>query len=210
MKKIGVYFHVCMINNWLDIFHETIELLQKSNLLVQSNIFKIIIVNANNELPYELSEYKKHIYYGGSIQNYEYPTLKTIWDDCKNDNVDQVLYIHTKGVSRHNSKVKDWRNFMQHYCISKWNDCVKELDNHDAVGVNLQYGRYREMESKWFAGNFWWANASYIKKLPMPSIFLKDRLMAEYWLGMNLGNFHTMKDSNTNHYIDNYQKEKWI
>ena len=81
-------------------------------------------------------------------------------------------YMHTKGLSHfyksvNNSKwssnINTWRHFMEYVCIDSWRDCVKDLNEHDTVGMNL----YRQPFVH-YSGNFWWAKGSHIVKLKNP------------------------------------------
>jgi hypothetical protein len=72
---------------------------------------------------------------------------------------DKILYIHSKGITKQNNQyVTDWRNVMEYFLIYNFNECLKELDNYDTVGINY-------IKSLHYSGNFWWTNASYYMKL---------------------------------------------
>jgi len=73
---------------------------------------------------------------------------------------DKFLYFHSKGITKANDQyVTDWRNAMEYFLIYKYKDCLKELDDHDTVGINY-------IPNIHYSGNFWWTKGSYYLKLP--------------------------------------------
>lgn len=76
---------------------------------------------------------------------------------------DKFLYIHSKGVTKPDSKnIYSWRTIMEYYLFAKYKECLTLLKNYDIVGMpykTVNIGPH-------FSGNFWWANASYFLSLP--------------------------------------------
>jgi hypothetical protein len=81
---------------------------------------------------------------------------------------------------------------MMLHCVTNWKKCVADLDaGAEAVGCHWMQGLPGNQNI--FAGNFWWAKASYLRTLP--SIFERERIQksgikhvdsryeAEVWLG---------------------------
>ena len=102
---------------------------------------------------------------GENDTSYERFTLTKI-DKMVKDS-DFILYIHTKGVSRSQSKdiISDhiylWRNYMEWYLIKNYKKCIEKLATHDVVGAI-----YKDWKiGPHFSGNFWWTTGSYYKKL---------------------------------------------
>lgn len=95
---------------------------------------------------------------------------------------------------------------MLYFLINKHEDCIRFLETNDAVGCNLTNvnGRYPLR----FSGNFWWANASYIKNLDKIR-YGSPMHDAEFWV-INRPNVkaHSMHNSNVDHYYQNYPPEK--
>lgn len=96
-------------------------------------------------------------------QWWEWPTVNFIKEHCDaSDEEFYVMYFHLKGLSRPgDTTAQDWRKFMEYWIVENWQACVAKLDeNFDTVGPNF-------IESPWphYSGNFWWARASYIRKL---------------------------------------------
>lgn len=115
------------------------------------------------------------------------------------------LYLHTKGITqKYHSFADDWRRLMQHFCIARWHDCVEKLREYDCVGVN-----WTTVPAPHFSGNFWWANAEYIRKLPVP-IHTKDRYDYEMWIGSLQPSAFSFHNSDVNHYRRPYPPEKYI
>jgi hypothetical protein len=105
-----------------------------------------------------------------------------------------VFYHHAKGVTAPTDEgKKNHRRVMTEATVVRWRQCVKDLDRgFDAVGINFVDPVYRQIPSnigchRFFAGNFWWAKASHLIKLPkLPSNannYATDRMLAEMWIG---------------------------
>lgn len=113
-------------------------------------------------------DYKKIKFHhvSNDAKNWEWYSLDNLRRNCvaHEDEEFYVCYVHLKGLTRLNDpKILDWRNFMDYGIIEQWKECVALLDKgHDTVGVN-----FIENPTLWphYSGNFWWARASYIRKL---------------------------------------------
>jgi hypothetical protein len=90
------------------------------------------------------------------------------------DPADGVLYAHTKGVS--NGRCDVWRENITRGVVAGWRECVRQLSEHEAVGC---YWLPRTVGS-FFAGNFWWARASLLRRMAPPGN--SYRLLAESWM----------------------------
>jgi hypothetical protein len=78
----------------------------------------------------------------------------------------KLLYLHSKGTSYHatsylRANIQAWVDYMEYFVIERWRDCVDILDTYDTCGVDLHEN------PSYYSGNFWWANSSYIRKLPI-------------------------------------------
>jgi hypothetical protein len=123
------------------------------------------------------------------LGEFEYPALGLLQAHCA-DHDGAVLYFHTKGVSHGPTDqfVKHWRRLMTHHVIERHPECLAALGDHDCSGTN-----WRETH---FSGNFWWANARYVRRLPSieglrraplplsPDPRWNARLQCEFWIGM--------------------------
>jgi hypothetical protein len=80
---------------------------------------------------------------------------------------DQILYIHSKGVSQsymdnpHKIQcIDDWTHFMLYYLVRHYKYCIEKLESYDTVGLN-----FTTNPSHW-SGNFWWVRGDYFLTLP--------------------------------------------
>lgn len=89
-----------------------------------------------------------------------------------------VLYLHAKGsTSKPEERAlnDNWRGCMMRNLVENWRQCVKDLDGgYDVVGCHYMSGDQTPPGQSIFAGNFWYAKASYLRTLP--SIMERDRI----------------------------------
>jgi hypothetical protein len=93
-----------------------------------------------------------------------------------------VLYAHTKGASSTSANQDTWRASMTRHAVTGWRGCVALLGTYDAVGCHWTLPGHYCDTAPCFAGNFWWARASYLRTLP--EVGMADRGDAERWLGL--------------------------
>lgn len=139
-----------------------------------------------------------HIAQESSTTLFEGYTLARIFDFALTAPSARLLYFHTKGISHVSNPVvkpekinavQSWRKYLEWGCIDLWETQVEKLENHDVAGVNYTFWPWPH-----FSGNFWWARADYISRLPHPtdSEYQKDfrdigdekRLKHEKWIGL--------------------------
>jgi hypothetical protein len=96
------------------------------------------------------------------------------------NNNTNILYLHTKGVTQHNSvrekPVKEWRLMMEYFLITNWEKCIEKLNNEfDCCGINYQdHAGNIKGETKLiqiFNGHFFWTKSDYVKKLDESILF---------------------------------------
>jgi hypothetical protein len=101
-----------------------------------------------------------------------------------------VLYTHAKGAGVPDPYHDRWRYAMDSRLLFYWRDHVKSLASVDAIGshwlepgvdYNLGDFEYR-IDTPFFGGNFWWASAGYLAKLP--PVRNSSRYDAESWIGL--------------------------
>ena len=230
-RKIHVFFHICCINNYIEVANEIIDKIIGSGLYGEATkIFYSILGNADASLIERFKKLDKLelVYSSADIKEVEYPTLIKIYEFClKNDSM--VLYLHTKGVSNPRDRFRQlWRKRLLQKTVGEYNVCIKQLNSgYDISGcgwkempkagqrVNYAIGTYPH-----YSGNFWWANSNYIRTLPnikkieehhravRHNKFDKYRLNCESWIGMiptvKVGvNGEINKEySNTNYHIE--------
>ena len=158
-ENIYGFHHICFKNNGQQIFEEQLQKIKDSGLYDRSNkIFCSLLGQRNN---YVLPDKYEIIYENEKMDVYERPILRYMYDNSS-INEGKYWYIHTKGIRHYQTPnenhVRDWRNYMEYFIITKWQQCVNDLNSYDVVGVSLQ----REPKIH-YSGNFWWSKSSYVK-----------------------------------------------
>jgi hypothetical protein len=215
MKNI-IYFHIATIGEYQEIFDEIYTQFVESNLIDNVETINLCIVG-QGDLNVQLND-KIRIYQDSDINSGEFFTLDKIkfFSDYSEENY-KILYIHTKGVTTpDNQCIIDWRKYMTYFNVCQYQKCFDLLDEYDSCGVDLVND-----PALHYSGNFWWANSSYIKKLPTineikfpktPPI-LSIRHNCEFWIGMGNGKLKSLWNSNINVYerhLHNYSKDNYI
>lgn len=99
----------------------------------------------------------------------------------------RVLYCHTKGaMNDHQGANTNWRREMTARVVGEWQIIQPLLDRRDAIGCcwknQAEFPNFMGPETAGhFAGNFWWATAAYLRKLP--PVEAGARHKAETWIG---------------------------
>lgn len=92
-----------------------------------------------------------------------------------------VLYMHTKGAHNNTDGNARWRQSMTRYLVGRWGECVQLLDQgYDAVGCHWVKAPQWPEQPPFFAGNFWWARASFLRTLAPPDN--ETRWQPETWI----------------------------
>lgn len=211
-----IYFHIATIGKYQDIFDEIYSQIIESNLINQVGSINLCIVGQGDLIIQENDNIK--IYQDSDISSGEFFTLdllKTFSDSVEQNH--KILYLHTKGVTTpDNPCIDDWRKYMTYFNINQYEKCLYSLNQYDSCGVDLVND-----PTLHYSGNIWWANSSYIKKLPTineikfpktPPI-LSIRHNAEFWIGMGNGNLKSLWNSNINVYerhLHQYPKIKYV
>jgi hypothetical protein len=193
MKKLFVFWHQYLINDWQRIVDFQFSKLVTSGLYNSCEKITCGVVCSPENIEHHKTLIKnlayinivdpKKIEIHYSHENtFEYLTLKMLQDFSK-DNDAYVLYFHTKGVScpvsytKIKIKKEKKRTHMENINIIRWRECVEKLDEGNmCCGTNKR--------RKFFVGNFWWANTDWIKKLPelQKITSLRKRAYYEKWL----------------------------
>lgn len=136
----------------------------------------------------------------GVITRYEFPTLFLLWAHAQRAPTIKILYLHTKGASREPSqKWNHWRDYLLWGVVENWELCLERINEEEdmvgvdwAPGIDLEkWGVTNPRTNGFWAGNFWWAKASYIMTLPDPlTLPIGNRYYAEGWVGLG-ENFKT-------------------
>jgi beta-1,4-mannosyl-glycoprotein beta-1,4-N-acetylglucosaminyltransferase len=166
---IYVYYHLCCIANWRNIFSRMMFKLKNSGLYALIKEIRMTVLGTDyNPCDPLFSDPKITIqFYSPDTSLFERSALNRLIEDSNNEPEFYVLYIHSKGVKHWGyknieSNVYDWCEYMFHFNVYKYLTCIAELNNGaNAVGCNLQ----ERGSPLHYSGNFWWSKSSHIKYL---------------------------------------------
>jgi hypothetical protein len=161
-NKSAIYFHVGTIGKYQEIFDEIYFEIKESGLLNEVESLTIGIVGSG-KLKIEEND-KIKVYTNPNLELGEFFTLDLLkkFSDTTIENY-KILYLHTKGVTAPNNPcIEDWRQYMTYFNVIQHQKCFDVLDEYDCCGVDLV-----SEPALHYSGTFWWANSSYIKKLPI-------------------------------------------
>ena len=208
-SNIAIFYHLYQINDWKKLYQEQINSLIVSGLYEKCDFIHIGI-NGDQGLPFVLN--KMRINYNEN-KILEANTLNSLWDFCNQNPDYKVLYFHSKGVTHLNNvhckyTTNAWRIYLEYFVINKWEECVQDLNEYDCVGTEWKdYSLLQDQNTQeyvkepnlHYAGNFWWANASYIQKLDLDYIYNerdeKGRYRSEFWIGTKNPNYKSYHNS---------------
>ena len=214
-SKNFCFIHSCHILEFgLDTLKKIVSLLINSGLFY--HIEKLFIVNTGEEI-LENDDHRifnhekiKILHFSNKTDLFEVPTLKLLHEFCKKDKDCNVLYLHTKGISRNiiKKKIDDWTNLMLYFLVERYEDCLQKLetDHYDAVGCNYLEKDHYGNNKPHFSGNFWWVKSHYMNTLNIMNV--KEKHDAEFFVLSNPKvRFLNLYHSNTNHYEMEYPRE---
>jgi len=181
------FMHICMINEYLEIVGEQINLMVTSGLYDEVKRVDIGCVGPEENLellkraykPFDKLHFQIH---SKDIEKYEFLTLGMLQQRSIISAQFHGFYIHTKGVSWPGHEGgKHWRDYMNHYILTKWQDNIRMLEfGYDTCGVKLVNKRF----PLHYSGNFFWFSSEYVKVLPkVLKSDMTDRFNAEMWIG---------------------------
>ncbi len=197
--KVYVYIHICCINNWQEVFAKLLSDIKTCGLYDKIEKIRCVVLTMNS-IPDELFRDPKIELVGvhRNLNLYELATLHPLYDHARTEDF-YVLYLHTKGVRHNNTNpcVNDWVNYLSYFNIEQHETCMKELEDHDTVGVNLQNDPCIH-----YSGNFWWSKSSHIRTLQ--KCVYNCYNSPEFWITSGKGKFFNLASSNVNHYLERY------
>ena len=164
MHIIG-YIHVCQLGDWQRSFRMLINSIKQSQLYDNVNVIRIGVVNNVGKIINDplLQDDKFELMYLGYAAQYERPTLLHMSARSRVDPVDTFyFYLHTKGIKHFgtssDSNIVGWINLMLYWNIFRWQYATAVLKTYDVYGCNYIIDH--------ISGNFWWATAKHIQRLP--------------------------------------------
>lgn len=134
---------------------------------------------------------------------FEQFTLRLVSRWAREHRVDGlVLYAHTKGAYMRSTLADLWRRSMTFDVVSGWRDCVAGLSDSDVAGshwltpqehpsIRVSTPDAPGSSTPFFGGNFWWATARYLVRLPQPAE--DSRWDAERWVGLRDPRVHNRR-----------------
>lgn len=207
--KTYIYFHICILNNWIEISNKLWEAIVVSGLYNKVDEIRCVVLGTPVDLvPTFLFDTKvKVLYQDPDMSQFERIILHIIHNEALNATEEfRILYIHSKGITHNNQNpgVNDWLDYMSYFNIQRHEQCMRELEQCDAVGVNLQTEPHVH-----FSGNFWWSKSSHIRTLNN----LTDPCYngPEWWIATNPhAIYKSIWNSNINHYEKRYYPFQYI
>lgn len=187
---VHIYYHIYAIDGVEELIKEQLGLIEKY-FLFEYKLNIGLSISVTNGVEYDISNVLKLLPVEPritEIMGQEFMTLYMMRDDAKNlDDTDLIFHLHTKGVTsiKKLPNLKDnivsWRNVMHYFNIERVDYVFYILNNtiHNTYGCLYVQFLMFNIPHKFYAGNFFWGKASYIKTLTMENINENDRMDAE-------------------------------
>lgn len=197
---IKLFYHLALMNNWRDITRFFLDSIVSSGLYDRCSSFDVVFVGEGDPLDEFSGLSKVSVCRGGNLEDFEFPTLKKLYESSSLSTDAFLLYLHSKGASfdldrwnidketiirqYRNRRYETYEDVQRAYRSTRyWNrraiiegheDCVGFLGDNDIVCLK------RRPDSMFIPSNMWWARSSYIRGLDPPSL-KKDRYDADMW-----------------------------
>lgn len=201
--KLAHFYHVYADGDWQTASNEHWEKLDSSSLMDNLDDLFLGVVGS----PENRAKVKKELpglVVAEANVGWEQHTLEKVHEYAKGEN-GHVLYAHTKGAWSQSELARRWRISMTHDVVTRWRECVDALSEVDAAGPFWlkSYEPEHAEHGFFFAGNFWWANSSYLRQLP--ALRYDSRFRAEGWIGLGKPLVKNMREGLA--YWDNFWSE---
>jgi len=202
--QIMINYHIATIGNWEEIVNESLITLKESGLLQVAKKMYVTVVGQHFQKVLDifskLNLLESHIIINdcGDETNFEFPGIENVRRIALDYPHSKILYFHTKGASHihHQAHMKNWRQYMEHYNITRWEHCIEKLNSYDICGVDFKKAGETAVGPH-FSGNFWWANAQYIRKCKFEK---NSRFDCEKFIGTGKPNFYCFDYPNVDWY----------
>ena len=211
-NKNFCFIHSCYkLDYGIDVLNHLVSTITKSGLL--DHMEKVFIVNHGEVIPEDIQKMDQKIkvlHLSKRTSLFEVSTIQLLYHFCKRNEDCNVLYLHTKGISRNEiqKRIEDWTNLMLYFLVEKHTDCLEKLDSneYDTVGCNYFEKDCYGNRNPHFSGNFWWVKSGYMNRLDITRV--KTKHDAEFFVlsepSVRLFNIY---HSNVNHYEVEYPRE---
>lgn len=143
---------------------------------------------------------------------FEFPTIDLLHQHAvEHDGL--VFYLHTKGVTKPEPCIDDWRACMLYWTVERWRECADKLiKGYDVVGITRC-----DKPLPHYQGNFWWAKCSYLRTLDdvRKVKFIKsvsnqgERHKAEFWILSKPGKFYQPYHHNVRPYSERNPRSRY-
>ena len=136
------------------------------------------------------------VHRNGEPDDFEFGTLELVHDFTRQRRGENVLYIHSKGVSKSDPTDFEagvrWADLMATRLVGRFQECLDFLQcGYDTVGMDWANSYEGRPVPLHYSGNFWWASTDYLRQLPAisqirtkPIAFKSLRHNAEFWIGI--------------------------
>tara|TARA_Y100000389_G_scaffold199835_1_gene239014 strand:- start:3977 stop:4675 length:699 start_codon:yes stop_codon:yes gene_type:complete len=169
-EKVYIYFHICAINNWVDIVRNIFTKFKEYGVYDKVDEVRVFLLGKKQytgSAIFSIDKKIKIINVCNYAMVYERFTLESLKKDSMRENF-KVFYLHSKGVSLKNQgkeakeSIRNWTNKMLDLSLKKMDNVLNKLDEYDTLGCNF---KDTEVFGAHFSGNFWWSKSQYIRKL---------------------------------------------
>lgn len=166
--KIKIFSHCVDFGCGQEITQSQVKLLEDTGLYdAADEVFMFLHYNPNNYNWLRQHWKDKKVYFNQYDQSwqpwYEATTGYYLQEHVHTTEEDfYVCHITHKGCSHPNpGNHQNWRKYMEYWNIERWQDCVAKLDEgYDTCGASY----LNNPPYPFYAGNFFWAKASYLRK----------------------------------------------
>lgn|GEM_PF-6154986 len=183
---LGAY-HVALFPPWREVAEAQCRRLRESGVLAKTSRILVGVVGDPDEDLSPLAQWlggHAEIRHLGPLSAFEFPTLQWLYDESRAGAENGACwYMHTKAVSHMKEAGIEQRRGMEAVILDNHASCLELLEEYDACGSDWSLTGF-DQHRPHFSGNFWWANARYLRRLPPPvSLLSSDRYEAEFWIG---------------------------
>lgn len=183
------WYHVYASGNWKYIYDLHASALRESGLAEELGDHLYLGIVGTPEERQECREYVAASGLAFTVvaeqdEGWEQVTQNALYEHVSSSEEElYVMYSHTKGATYGAGEVNsnNWRAAMTYWNVLRWKIVEEFLDEGCHIaGCHWQKGL--EWQPYYFAGTFWWAKSSAIRKMGPPS--MATRYCAETWIGI--------------------------
>eukprot|EP01038_Epipyxis_sp_PR26KG_P015962 gene15962-21661_t len=196
---MGFYHIYSSYNVHEQIIREQIEHLKKTGAYDIISSIKYTVVGDHD---YVIND-KKFVHDEYMREGHEMQSLSKLYDYCKKNESDFVLYFHPKGSFSESGSKKSAENHLFRIMLDNFvlhKDCYQAL----LAGYDVCGARLSPLPFLHYSGNFWWARCQYVIKLINPkALYIGSELQIK--------SFEVFNDIPTFCMgVDRYSAEAWI